>query len=142
MNTQSFKKSDIEESWIIVDASEKTLGRLASKLAFRLRGKHKPEYSANADLGDNIVVINAKDIHVTGKKKIQKLYYRHSGFPGGIKSKPLGEILASNPEEVIKSAVKGMLPKSKLGRQMIRKLKVYADENHPHQAQNPQSLDI
>ena len=142
MNTQSFKKTDIEESWIIVDASEKTLGRLASKLAFRLRGKHKPEYSANADLGDNIVVINAKDIHVTGKKKIQKLYYRHSGFPGGIKSKPLGEILASNPEEVIKSAVKGMLPKSKLGRQMIRKLKVYADENHPHQAQNPQSLDI
>ncbi len=142
MNTQSFKKSDIEESWIIVDASEKTLGRLASKLAFRLRGKHKPEYSANADLGDNIVVINAKDIHVTGKKKIQKLYYRHSGFPGGIKSKPLGEILASNPEEVIKSAVKWMLPKSQLGRQMIRKLKVYADENHPHQAQNPQSLDI
>jgi large subunit ribosomal protein L13 len=142
MNTQSFKKSDIEESWIIVDASKKTLGRLASKLAFRLRGKHKPEYSANADLGDNIVVINAKDIHVTGKKKIQKLYYRHSGFPGGIKSKPLGEILASNPEEAIKLAVKGMLPKSKLGRQMIRKLKVYADDSHPHQAQNPQSIDI
>jgi large subunit ribosomal protein L13 len=142
MNTQSFKKSDIEESWIIVDASKKTLGRLASKLAFRLRGKHKPEYSANADLGDNIVVINAKDIHVTGKKKIQTLYYRHSGFPGGIKSKPLGEILASNPEEAIKLAVKGMLPKSKLGRQMIRKLKVYADDSHPHQAQNPQSIDI
>jgi len=142
MNTQSFKKTDIEESWIIVDASEKTLGRLATKLAFRLRGKHKPEYSSNADLGDHIVVINAKNINVTGKKLTQKMYYRHSGYPGGIKSKPLGEILASTPEEVIKSAVKGMLPKSKLGRQMIKKLKVYADADHPHQAQNPQSIDI
>jgi ribosomal protein L13, bacterial type len=107
MNTQSFKQSDIEESWIVVDAKEKTLGRLATKLAFRLRGKHKPEYSPNADLGDFIVVINAKDIHVTGKKMTQKMYYRHSGYPGGIKSKPLNEVLESSPEEVIKAAVKG-----------------------------------
>ena len=142
MNTQSFKQSDIEESWIVVDAKEKILGRLATKLAFRLRGKHKPEYSANADLGDFIVVINAKDIQVTGKKMTQKMYYRHSGYPGGIKSKPLNEVLESSPEEVIKAAVKGMLPKNKLGRQMIKKLKVYADEHHPHQAQNPQLLDI
>ena len=116
MNTQSFKQSDIEESWIMVDAKEQTLGRLATKLAFRLRGKHKPEYSSNADLGDFIVVVNAKDIHVTGKKMTQKMYYRHSGYPGGIKSKPLNELLASSPEEVIRAAVKGMLPKNKLGR--------------------------
>ena len=142
MNTQSFKQSDIEESWIVVDAKEKTLGRLAAKLAFRLCGKHKPEYSPNADLGDFIVVINAKYIQVTGKKMTQKMYYRHSGYPGGIKSKPLNEVLESSPEEVIKAAVKGMLPKNKLGRQMIKKLKVYADEHHPHHAQNPQLLDI
>ena len=142
MNTQSFKQSDIEESWIMVDAKEQTLGRLAAKLAFRLRGKHKPEYSPNADLGDFIVVVNAKDIHVTGKKMTQKMYYRHSGYPGGIKSKNLETALNHDATEVIKSAVKGMLPKNKLGRAMITKLKVYEDDIHPHSAQNPSVLDI
>lgn len=142
MNTKSFKQSDIEESWYLVDAEDKTLGRLASQLAFRLRGKHRPEYSPNADLGDYIIVVNAKKIHVTGKKLSQKMYYRHSGFPGGIKSKPLNELLAASPEEVIKAAVKGMLPKNKLGRQMLTKLKIYADEEHPHVAQSPKQLEI
>ena len=142
MNTQSFKQSDIEESWIMVDAKEQTLGRLATKLAFRLRGKHKPEYSSNADLGDFIVVVNAKDIHVTGKKMTQKMYYRHSGYPGGIKSKPLNELLASSPEEVIRAAVKGMLPKTSLGRKQLTKLRVFAGAEHEHEAQKPTALKL
>ena len=138
MNTQSFKKSDIEESWILVDAKGKTLGRLAAQIAQILSGKNKPEYTPNADMGDFVVVVNAKDIHITGQKKDQKKYYRHSGYPGGIKSKLLGEILEDSASEVIKSAVKGMLPKSKLGRKMFSKLKVYDESEHPHIAQNPQ----
>ena len=142
MNTQSFKKSDIEESWILVDAKGKTLGRLAAQIAQILSGKNKPEYTPNADMGDFVVVVNAKDIHVTGQKKDQKKYYRHSGYPGGIKSKLLGEILEDSASEVIKSAVKGMLPKSKLGRKMFSKLKVYDESEHPHIAQNPQLKEL
>ena len=142
MNTQSFKKSDIQENWILLDAKGKTLGRFATQIAKILSGKNKPEYTPNADMGDFVVVVNAKDIHVTGKKEEQKRYYRHSGYPGGIKSKLLGEMLDDSASEVIKSAVKGMLPKSKLGRKMFTKLKVYEDSEHPHVAQNPQLIEL
>tara|TARA_B100000401_G_scaffold318476_1_gene220174 strand:- start:301 stop:738 length:438 start_codon:yes stop_codon:yes gene_type:complete len=142
MNTQSFKKSDIQETWILLDAKGKTLGRFATQIAKILSGKNKPEYTPNADMGDFVVVVNAKDIHVTGKKEEQKKYYRHSGYPGGIKSKLLGEVLDDSASEVIKSAVKGMLPKSKLGRKMFSKLKVYDDSEHPHVAQNPQLIEL
>jgi large subunit ribosomal protein L13 len=142
MKTQSFKRSDIDESWILVDAKDKTLGRLASKLALRLRGKHRPEYSPNADLGDYIVVVNARKINVTGEKLTQKKYFRHTGYPGGIKSKSLEELIKSSPEEVIRKAVKGMLPKNKLGKKMLTKLKIYKDEAHPHQSQNPGTIEI
>ena len=142
MNTRSFKKSDIKETWILLDAKGKTLGRFATQIAKILSGKNKPEYTPNADMGDFVVVVNAKDIHVTGKKEEQKRYYRHSGYPGGIKSKLLGEMLDNSASEVIKSAVKGMLPKSKLGRKMFTKLKVYEDSEHPHVAQNPQLIEL
>ena len=142
MKTQSFKKSDIKESWILVDAEHKTLGRLASSLASRLSGKHKPEYTPNADLGDYIVVVNAGKIIVTGNKLDQKKYYNHSGYPGGIKSKSLNEVLKSSAEDAIRMAVKGMLPKNKLGKKMLTKLKIYKDAKHPHQAQNPSIVDI
>ena len=142
MRTQSYKRTDIEESWLLIDAKGKTLGRLASEVASILSGKNKPEYTPNADLGDFVVIVNANEIHVTGKKLDQKIYYRHSGYPGGIKSKPLRDIMENSASEAIKSAVKGMLPKSKLGRQMFTKLKVYNDDNHPHAAQKPVTLDI
>ena len=142
MRTQSYKRTDIEESWLLIDAKGKTLGRLASEVASILSGKNKPEYTPNADLGDYVVVVNANEIHVTGKKLDQKIYYRHSGYPGGIKSKPLRDIMENSASDAIKSAVKGMLPKSKLGRQMFTKLKVYNDDDHPHAAQKPVTLDI
>ena len=142
MTTQSFKTSDIQNSWILVDATNKTLGRLATKVAFRLIGKHRPEYTPNADLGDYVIVINAEKVTVTGQKLLQKKYYKHSGFPGGIKEKSLKEVLDSSAEEVIKSAVKGMLPKNKLGKQMIKKLKVYNSEQHPHEAQKPLEIEL
>jgi len=141
MKTQSFKQSDIEQSWILVDAKDKTLGRLASALASRLRGKHRPEFTPNADLGDYIVVINANKINVTGDKLNQKKYFKHSGYPGGIKSKSLDNVIKNSPEDVIRMAVKGMLPKNKLGKKMLTKLKIYKDNDHPHQAQNPNTLD-
>ncbi len=141
MKTQSFKQSDIEQSWILVDAKNKTLGRLASSLASRLRGKHRPEYTPNADLGDYIVVINANKINVTGDKLNQKKYFKHSGYPGGIKSKSLDKVIKNSPEDAIRMAVKGMLPKNKLGKKMLTKLKIYKDNDHPHQAQNPNTLD-
>ena len=141
MKTQSFKQSDIEQSWILVDAKDRTLGRLASALALRLRGKHRPEYSPNADLGDYIVVINANKINVTGDKLNQKKYFKHSGYPGGIKSKSLNKVIENSPEDAIRMAVKGMLPKNKLGKKMLTKLKIYKDNEHPHQAQNPNILD-
>ncbi len=142
MNTQSYKQTDIQENWILLDAKGKTLGRFAAQIAKILSGKNKPEYTPNSDMGDFVVVVNAKDVHVSGKKRDQKRYYRHSGYPGGIKSKLLGEMLDSSPSEAIKSAVKGMLPKSKLGRKMFSKLKVYDDSEHPHIAQNPQLRDL
>lgn len=142
MITRSFKQSDIKESWILVDAEDKTLGRLASSLASRLRGKHRPEYTPNADLGDYIVVVNASKITVTGDKLNQKKYYKHSGYPGGIKSKSLKEVLKNSAEDAIRMAVKGMLPKNKLGKKMLTKLKIYKDAEHPHQAQNPSIVDI
>ena len=141
MKTQSFKQSDIEQSWILVDAKNKTLGRLASALASRLRGKHRPEFTPNADLGDYIVVINANKINVTGDKLNQKKYFKHSGYPGGIKSKSLDNVIKNSPEDAIRMAVKGMLPKNKLGKKMLTKLKIYKDNDHPHQAQNPNILD-
>ena len=142
MRTESYKRTDIEESWILVDAKGKTLGRLAAQIANILSGKNKPESTPNADMGDFVVVVNASEVNVTGKKLDQKLYYRHSGYPGGIKSKPLREIMENSANDAIKSAVKGMLPKSKLGRQMFTKLKVYNDDQHPHAAQKPVTLDI
>ena len=142
MKTQSFKQSDIEQSWILVDAKDKTLGRLASALASRFRGKHRPEYTPNADLGDYIVVINANKINVTGDKLNQKKYFKHSGYPGGIKSKSLDKVIENTPEDAIRMAVKGMLPKNKLGKKMLTKLKIYRDNDHPHQAQNPNTLNI
>ena len=142
MITRSFKQSDIKESWILVDAEDKTLGRLASSLASRLRGKHRPEFTPNADLGDYIVVVNAGKISVTGDKLNQKKYYRHSGYPGGIKSKSLDEVLKNSAEDAIRMAVKGMLPKNKLGKKMLTKLKIYKDAEHPHEAQNPSIVDI
>ncbi|SUZ76520.1 uncharacterized protein METZ01_LOCUS29374 [marine metagenome] len=141
MKTQSFKQSDIEQSWILVDAKDKTLGRLASALASRLRGKHRPEFTPNADLGDYIVVINANKINVTGDKLNQKKYFKHSGYPGGIKSKSLDKVIKNSPEDAIRMAVKGMLPKNKMGKKMLTKLKIYKDNDHPHQAQNPNTLD-
>ena len=142
MRTESYKRTDIEESWVLIDAKGKTLGRLASQIASILSGKNKPEYTPNADMGDFVVVVNANEIQVTGKKLDQKMYYRHSGYPGGIKSKPLREIMENTAGDAIKSAVKGMLPKSKLGRQMFTKLKIYNDDQHPHAAQKPVTLDI
>ena len=142
MKTQSFKQSDINQSWFLVDAKDKTLGRLASILASRLRGKHRPEYSPNADLGDYIVVVNAGKVNITGNKLNKKRYFSHSGYPGGIKSKPLSEVINNSPEDAIRKAVKGMLPKTKLGRKMLTKLKIYKDNKHPHQAQNPSTLEI
>ena len=142
MTTQSFKKSDFDQSWILVDANNQNLGRLASKIVNRLRGKHKPEFTPNADLGDHVIVINARKINITGKKLTQKKYYSHSGYPGGIKEKSLEEVLDSSAEKVIIHAVKGMLPKNRLGRQMLKKLKVYKTEEHPHKAQQPNNIDL
>jgi len=137
MKTYSTKPSDVTREWYVVDAEGKTLGRLASEIAKILRGKGKPLYAPNLDTGDYVIVVNAEKIHVTGRKLDQKMYYRHSGYPGGLKSITLREQLKRHPTRVIRSAVWGMLPHNRLGRAMIRKLKVYAGESHPHQAQQP-----
>ena len=128
--------------WFTVDAAGKTLGRLASEIAKRLRGKHKPEYTPHVDTGDYIVVINASQVKITGKKSTDKVYYSHSGYPGGLKAITFEKLLGKFPERVIEKAVKGMLPKNILGRAMYRKLKVYAGSDHPHAAQQPQVLDF
>ncbi len=135
MKTYSTKASDIERKWHVIDASGKTLGRLASEVARLLRGKHKPIYVPHLDTGDYVIVINADKVRVTGNKAKQKLYYRHSGYPGGLKSTSLAEMMESQPTRAIEHAVRGMLPKNPLGRAMFKKLKVYAGPNHPHQAQ-------
>ncbi len=142
MKTFSAKPETVKRDWYVVDADGKTLGRLATEIARRLRGKHKPEYTPHVDTGDYIVVINAEKITVTGRKTTDKIYYRHTGFPGGIKEISFEKLLAKKPEMVIEKAVKGMLPKNPLGRAMYRKLKVYAGPNHQHTAQQPQVLDV
>lgn len=142
MKTYSAKPNAVEQEWFVVNAEGKTLGRLASEVAHRLRGKHKPEYTPHVDTGDYIVVVNAEKISVTGKKKTDKMYHHHTGYPGGLRSMSFNELIDRAPERVLQSAVKGMLPKNPLGRQMFSKLKVYAGENHPHAAQQPKELQI
>ncbi|HLU61035.1 MAG TPA: 50S ribosomal protein L13 [Gammaproteobacteria bacterium] len=142
MTTFSAKPETVKRDWYVVDADGKTLGRLASEVAKRLRGKHKPEYTPHVDTGDYIVVVNAEKIAVTGNKMRDKIYYRHTGYVGNLKSASLREMLEKRPEQVIELAVKGMLPKNPLGRAMFRKLKVYAGPEHKHTAQQPQALEI
>ncbi len=142
MKTFSAKNETVERDWYVVDASDKTLGRLASQIAHRLRGKHKPEFTPHVDTGDYIVVVNAARVRATGNKMKDKMYYSHSGYPGGIKSIALGQLLNKAPERALEIAVKGMLPKSPLGRSMFKKLKVYGGEAHPHSAQQPQPLTL
>jgi len=142
MKTFSAKAEDVARDWFVVDASDKTLGRLASEIAHRLRGKHKAEYTPHVDTGDYIVVINAEKVRVTGNKSTDKIYHRHSGYPGGLKSMSFEKLIDRAPERVIQSAVKGMLPRNPLGRAMFKKLKVYAGDEHPHAAQQPQALNI
>jgi large subunit ribosomal protein L13 len=142
MKTVSTRPQDVDHSWFVVDAEDKTLGRLATEVALRLRGKHKPEYTPHVDTGDYIVVVNADKIRVTGNKFNDKMYYRHSGYPGGIKEMNFKDMQDRHPERILEKAVKGMLPKNPLGRAMIKKLKVYAGAEHPHTAQQPQPLEI
>ena len=142
MKTFSAKPETVRHDWYVVDATDKTLGRLATELARRLRGKHKPEYTPHVDTGDYIVVVNAKNVKVTGRKLSDKMYYRHTGYIGNLKSANLEQMLDSSPERVIELAVKGMLPRNPLGRKMLGKLKVFPGPEHVHQAQQPQPLDI
>lgn len=132
----------VKRDWYVVDAAGKTLGRLASEVAFRLRGKHKPEYTPHVDCGDYIIVVNAEKVAVTSDKSQEKIYYRHSGYPGGLKEERFDALLARRPEQIIERAVKGMLPKNRLGRKIGKKLKVYAGPDHPHAAQQPQPRAI
>ncbi len=142
MRTVSAKPGQVEQGWFLVDASGRTLGRLASELAIRLRGKHKPEYTPHVDTGDYIVVVNASKVRVSGDKLNQKIYHRHTGYIGNLKSVPLKKVMKDTPERAILSAVGGMLPKNRLGRAMLKKLKVYAGPEHNHAAQQPQPLEI
>lgn len=142
MKTFMANAATVERKWFVVDAEGKTLGRLAAEVAKILRGKHKPTYTPHVDTGDHVIVINASKVALTGKKLIQKTYFRHSGYPGGTTFTTAGKMLADRPERVIELAVKGMLPKNTLGRQMFRKLKVYSGSEHPHAAQQPEVLDI
>ena len=142
MKTYSAKPDSVMQEWFVVDADGKTLGRFAAEIAHRLRGKHKPEYTPHVDTGDYIVVLNADKVRVSGNKSKNKIYYSHSGYPGGLKSITFEKLLDKAPERILEKAVKGMLPKNSLGRAMFRKLKVYAGSEHPHTAQQPQVLDI
>jgi large subunit ribosomal protein L13 len=142
MKTFSAKAESVERDWYVVDAEGKTLGRLATEVASRLRGKHKPEFTPHVDTGDYIVVVNADKVTVTGDKATKKIYYSHTEYPGGIKDINFQQLINKAPERVIQSAVKGMLPRGPLGREMFRKLKVYVGSEHPHTAQQPQTLDL
>lgn len=142
MSTRIVMSSQAEKDWYVVDVEGKVLGRAATEVARVLRGKHKAIYAPSVDAGDFVIIINADKIRLTGNKMADKMYYRHTGYPGGLKSINAEKLLASKPEEIIRKAVKGMLPKNKLGRQMIKKLKVYAGGEHPHQAQQPKELTI
>ncbi len=142
MKTFSLKKENIKQDWWILDAKDKILGRLASKAASILRGKHKPDFTPHLDNGDFIIIINADQVKLTGKKEEQKLYRKHSGYIGGLKEIPFKKKKEKDPEGIVIDAVRGMLPKNRLGRQMIKKLKVYCDEKHPHEAQKPKKLEV
>lgn len=142
MKTYSAKPNSVEQVWFVVDAEGKTLGRLATEIAHRLRGKHKPEYTPHVDTGDYIVVVNAEKVQVTGRKATDKIYYRHTGYIGNLKSISFEKLIDKAPERVIQNAVKGMLPRNPLGREMFKKLKVYAGAGHPHAAQQPKVLEI
>ena len=142
MKTFSAKPAEVRRDWFVIDATGKTLGRMATEIAARLRGKHKPEYTPHVDTGDYIVVVNAEKVAVTGNKQNDKTYYRHSGYPGGMKSMTFDKMVQHAPERIIEIAVKGMLPKNPLGRAMFRKLKVYAGPDHNHAAQQPKVLEI
>jgi large subunit ribosomal protein L13 len=142
VRTYVVKEGDITREWYVVDAAGKTLGRLATRISQILKGKHKPIYTPAVDVGDFVIVVNADKIAVTGRKMDQKVYYRHTGYPGGIKETNLADMLKRHPTFAIKNAVKGMLPKNRLGRKMLRKLKVYAGPEHPHQAQQPDVLEL
>ncbi len=142
MKTVSIKPADVSRDWYVVNPEGLTLGRLATEIARRLRGKHKPEYTPHVDTGDYIVVVNAEKVHVTGKKAQDKMYYRHTGYPGGLRSMSFEQMVEHAPVRTIEFAVKGMLPKGPLGRAMYTKLKVYAGNEHPHQAQQPQELTL
>jgi large subunit ribosomal protein L13 len=141
MKTLFAKKSESERKWYVVDATDKVLGRMATKIAMKLMGKDKPSYTPNADTGDFVVIVNAEKVRLTGKKVDDKRYYWHTGFPGGIKSETVRERLTKQPEEVLIAAVKGMLPRNRLGSAMLKKLKVYAGGEHPHTAQKPETLE-
>jgi large subunit ribosomal protein L13 len=142
VRTFTEKTAEIERDWFVIDAQDQTLGRLASKIAPILRGKHKPSFTPHLDCGDYVIVVNAEKIRVTGRKLDQKYYHRHSGYPGGLTSISLRDQLDKHPERVLQSAVRGMLPKNRLGRRVIKKLKVYAGDSHPHSAQQPKTLDL
>ncbi len=142
MKTSTIKVEEIQRDWLLVDAADQVLGRLASRIATILRGKHKPAFSPHLDLGDHVVVINAKSVRLTGRKPDQKQYFRHSGYPGGGRRTPVATLKAERPEEIVRLAVRGMLPKNRLGRAMLKKLKVYANAEHPHAAQSPRPVDL
>ena len=142
MKTRSIRSQDVRHDWLVVDAADRTLGRIATEIAHRLRGKHKPEFTPHVDTGDYIIVVNADKVRVTGRKTTDKIYYRHSGYPGGIKGTSFERLRDTHPERIIENAVRGMLPRNPLGRAMFRKLKVYAGPDHPHAAQQPQLLEI
>jgi large subunit ribosomal protein L13 len=142
MKTYSAKPSEITREWLVVDANDVVLGRLATEVAKILRGKHKPTYTPHMDTGDFVVVINAAKIRLTGKKMEQKIYYSHSGYLGGLKSQPVADLLVKKPEEAVYAAIKGMIPHNKLGRAMLKKLKVYSGDKHPHEAQQPRELNL
>ena len=142
MATVSTRPADVTRDWRIIDASDQVLGRLASSVASVLRGKHKPEFTPHVDVGDYVVIVNAEKVRVTGNKREGKIYHRHSGYPGGLRSMTFRRLQEQAPERVVELAVKGMLPRNPLGRQMFRKLKVYSGPDHPHQAQQPRPMEI
>ncbi len=142
MKTKSYKNTDLDKKWLLLDARNETLGRLSSKIASILMGKNKPQYTPHNDLGDYVVVVNAEKIRVTGNKDIQKKYYKHTGYPGGLKASTFSEIIEKDPENLILKAVRGMLPKNKLSSSMISKLKVYEGDDHPHAGQNPIKIEL
>jgi large subunit ribosomal protein L13 len=142
MKTYVANSATRERNWLVVDATGQTLGRLATQIADALRGKRKPEYTPHVDVGDFVIVVNAEKVSVTGRKREVKRYYRHSGYPGGLRSRTLDDMLERRPEEVIRKAVRGMLPRTRLGRAQLRKLKVYAGPEHPHAAQQPQPMEV